>query len=173
MTEPVAQIADLDAYQSGDPQAVIDQATALVRAYCGWHVSPVATETITVDSDGGRVLLLPSLHVTGITSVTVDGVEQTDYSWSEAGYVTGCYWPVGPRSVVVTLTHGFADVPDVKSIILAIASRAQASPNGVIRAQAGQVSETYSQTSSNVAGGVSLMAHEMRILDLYRIPGRP
>lgn len=173
MTEPIVTTTDLDSYQSGAPQTVIDQATALVRAYCGWHVSPVVTETITVGSDGGRVLMLPSLHVTDITSVTVDGVAQTDYSWSEAGYVTGCYWPTGPRSVAVSLTHGFADAPDVASIILAVASRAQASPDGVVRVQAGQVSRTFSQTAFNVAGGVSLVAHEKAVLDLYRIPGRP
>lgn len=173
MTVPIVTITDLDSYQAGDPQTVIDQATALVQAYCGWHVAPVLTETITVDSDGGRVLMLPSLHVIDLTSVKIDGEDITGFVWSEAGYATRYWWPYGPRTVEVTMKHGFAEVPDVQSIILAVASRAQASPSGAVRAQAGQVSVTYSQTGYNVAGGVSLMAHEKSILDLYRIPGRP
>lgn len=173
---PLATVSDLSIYQAGDEQAAIDQATALVRAYCRWHVSPSLIETITVDSSDGPALMLPTLHITDVSAVTQAGVVlDPTYYTVHAGYLlraddSGCW--SGP--VTVSLTHGFPDVPlEVRAIILAVASRAQVSPDGVIRRQVGAVSESYSQTGFNVAGGVSLMQHEKDTLDLYKLPPRP
>lgn len=169
--------ADLTQYQAGDPQALIDQATAEVRRYCGWHIAPALTEPVTVDGSGGLFLSLPSLHVTNVTAVTEDGLlrDPSTYEWSEQGQLWAAYpWSGHFRGVTVDMTHGFSDVPeDVRAIVMAVASRAQLSPDGVVRRQVGAVSESYSQTGFNVAGGVSLMPHEKADLDSYRIRPRP
>lgn len=182
---PIVVTGDLELYQGGDAQSLINQATALVRRYCGWHVTPNVVETVTLDGSGNGTQILPSLRVTGITSVTYDGVllAASDYSWSPFGvieydtagpYFLSAYrWLNGTGKVVVTMNHGYVDAPDLAGVVMAIASRAQSSPNGVVRTQSGPFSETYSQTGLNVAGGVSMVDHEKDILDRYRLPPRP
>lgn len=174
MTEPIVTTGQLDAYLAGDPQAALDMATAAVRAYCGWHVAPSQVETVTVDADGHTVLL-PSLHVTAVSSVTVDDVllEAEAFDWSAAGILRLTASACGFRKVTVVMTHGYETVPEVAAIILAVSARAIASPSGVVRAQVGQISETYSQTGANQAGGVALLDAEMATLDRYKLPPRP
>lgn len=179
-TDALVTPADLAAYQGGDPQALLDQATALVRAWCGWHIAPVRTETITVSpAVPGYLLGLPSTYVTDVASVTDPGgtvlVADTDFTWSTAGYLVRLaapYWPQYWRGgVQVTLTHGYeATPPEVAAVIMAVASRAQKSPDGVTRAQEGLVVEAYSQTSPGAAGGVALLPHEKDQLRSYRVP---
>ena len=167
---------DLDAYLSGDSEKALAAAEAAVRAYCGWHVAPSKTETVTVDVDSPSVLL-PSLHVTAVSSVRAEGnpVGADRFEWSQ----TGILWlnARGFRRVEVEMTHGY-DVDStagvlLSSIVLATAARAKSSPSGLMRAQVGQVSETYSQTAHNQAGGVALLTSEKNLLAPYRLPSRP
>jgi hypothetical protein len=175
-TSPVI-VSDLANYQSGDPQTLIDQATALVRSYCGWHVSPSATDTVTVMGSGRPSILLPSLYVTAVTSVVENGTTLTtdDYVWDASGIIgrVDVPWTAPSNAVTVTFTHGYDQADDFAAVILAVASRAQASPDGVVRRQAGLVSETYSQTGAGTAGGVSLLPSEKETLRAYRIPRTP
>ena len=48
------------------PQWWVRAAQGAVRRYCGWHVAPSITETLRLDGYGGRVLTLPSKHITAI-----------------------------------------------------------------------------------------------------------
>ena len=166
---------DLDAYLSGDPNAALEAAEAAVRAYCGWHVAPVKAETVKVDATAG-IALVPSLRVVSVDSVTVNGVTASGYQWREHGVIRDLRGYCDGE-VLVSMTHGFdvdSPVAEVlRSTILAVAARAQVSPTGVVRAQVGQISETYSQTGSNQAGGVSLLDGEKAALDAYRLPPRP
>jgi len=171
---PVVTPADLALYQSGDVQTLLDQATALVRSYCGWHVAPSITETVSVAGSGVGSIALPSLWVTDVSAVVEDGTSllSTDFVWDPAGIVgrLGVPWTTPDKVVTVTFTHGHARAEDFEAVVMAIAARAEASPDGVVRRQVGLVSETYSQTSSNVAGGVSLLPHEKDALRAYRLP---
>lgn len=170
---PIALPTDLDNYQSGDQQTLIDQATAEVRRYCGWHITPSVTESVTVDGSGHTFVSLPSLHVTAVTAVTENGVllDSSSYEWSTIGQLWRPWpWTGHYRSVTASITHGFPDVPeDVRAVVLAVAARAKASPDGVTRRQTGAVSESYSQTGFNVAGGVSLLQHEKDALARYKL----
>ena len=166
---------DLDAYLSGDPAAALTAAEAAVRAFCRWHVAPVRPETVKVDVSAG-VAFLPSLHVVSVESVTVDGVAASGFQWLENGVILDLR---GHRDgeVEVSMTHGFAadstEGEVLRSTILAVAARAQASPSGVVRTQVGQISETYSQTGFNQAGGVSLLDSDKAALAPFRLPARP
>lgn len=61
-------------------------AQAAIRRYCGWHVAPSVTRTIRLDGHGGDSLLLPSKHVTALSSLKLDGVEHVqDARFGEAG----------------------------------------------------------------------------------------
>lgn len=115
--------------------AQVDAAVLSLQNLLGWHLAPVATETITFDHDGGRTLILPSRKV-----VTVDEVrdvsgdtpqEITGYRLSPAGFLTG-WWPCGTAVLEVDLTHGYDATPaDVFPAIAALA--AQLNADGTVR----------------------------------------
>jgi len=173
-TDPIVLVGDLESYQGGDAQSLIDQATALVRRYCGWHVTPERTETMTLDGSGGRSLRIPSLRVTGVSAVTNDGIAYTDddFAWSSVGTLTRAprtgIWVEGPRKVQVTVAHGYSqdDAADLASVIMARATRMQASPGSASRVQAGPFSEQYE-------AGSGFTSDELATLDRYRLPPRP
>lgn len=93
-------------------------ALAAARRYCGWIVTPPATETITVDGPGGRVLSLPSMHLTTVSAVVEDGVtlNVSDLRWSvDRATVykkSGACWTSAAGAITVTITHGFTTAPD-------------------------------------------------------------
>lgn len=103
-----------------DPIAVAAVGDA-IRTWCGWHIAPSATETITVDQRGRAVVALPSLHVTSVTEVTDrDGEPLTGWHWSTSGVMERAQgWPKGLGALKVTLTHGFTACPPV---VLAVAA---------------------------------------------------
>ena len=178
MSEPIVTTTDLDAYLSGDRQAALDAATAAVRAYCGWHVTPEVTETVTVDVEGCTVLL-PSLYVTDVTEVRAEGevVDAAGYEWSAAG-ILRVHAKRGFRTLEVTMTHGYAEAPDVAEVVLRAAARSTA-VNGSDGAafplksvQVGQVSEGYAVPTS-WAGGSALTDEDRAVLDRYKLPPRP
>lgn len=161
--------------------AVLTAASAVVRAYCGWHIYPKITEEITVNGSGSTVQGLPTLQVLDVTAVSSNGVvlDMAGIDWAPEGILewrTSIYYSPGyfvrkRRGVVVDLTHGFVVQPyDVTALVVAIAARALASPDGATREQTGQVSISYSQTSQNTAGGLVLLSHEQDQLRQYRIP---
>lgn len=114
-------IEDLAEYTSAEPYARIAAATAAARAYCGWHVTPVLSETLLLDGPGNRSLFLPSLRVVSIEKVeefdaSLDLLELSapfdpaapwvtlvpgEYEWSTWGQVdvigafAGATWPEG------------------------------------------------------------------------------
>ena len=91
-------------------------AQAAIRKYCGWHVAPSVTRTVRLDGHGGDSLLLPSKHVTALSSLKLDGVEHVqDARFSEAGslvLVNGATFPDLPGSVGATITDGCAGSAD-------------------------------------------------------------
>lgn len=87
-----------------------------IRRLCGWHIAPEITETLTLDSDGARTLMLPSLHVTDVTSVRdVTGSEPrelTGWRWSKNGMIElPAGFPRGFRAVEVDISHGYETCP--------------------------------------------------------------
>lgn len=104
----------------------INYATAALsaaRRYCGWAVTPPETVTLTVDGPGGRILSLPTLRLTTLSTVVEDGVSLTvaDLSVSaNCGQVvkkSGECWTDTPGGIVVTMTHGFTTAPDFDAAV--------------------------------------------------------
>lgn len=151
------------------------QAEALVAAFCRWHIAPSIDVTLTLDGSGTSMLVLPSLHVTAVGSVTVEGValEAGSYRWSEAGLlvrVAGRF-PCKPRSVEVAFTHGYDTMPaDVQAVIDAVAARVLSTPaTGVTQQAAGPFSL---RLAAGYDGGLGLLSSEQAILARYRRPPR-
>lgn len=171
----LASTTDLDNYLSGDQEAILDQASAAVRSYCGWHIAPVETDqTITVDGHGGSRLRLPTGKLIDVAEVRNDDalIPADQLWWSTFGWIErdpGC-WTTKPNGVTATITHGYDTVPDdIVEVVVSVAARAAASPTGATREQAGSVSFTWSTVAPGVAGGIGFLAHELAILDTYRL----
>lgn len=162
-------------------------ASARVRAYCGWHIATSVTEAFTVNGSGTFRQFLPSLFLTDVASVSDSGgvLDLTQLDWATEGYIEWAQYSPGfprsygfpgmfsrrPRGIVATVTHGYPLVPqDLVALVCTVVARQAASPSGVLREQAGQVSAAYSQVAPNVAGGITLLKNEMSDLDDYRIP---
>src|SRR5690349_17879952 len=105
-------MAELATSASATEEDRLNQAEAEVRGYCGWHVAPSVTEEVTVEGDGGSVLLLPSLRVTAVASVIdEDGNAVTDWKVRRNGVLRRAGgWRCGVE-YTVTLTHGYDQPP--------------------------------------------------------------
>lgn len=122
--------------------AVVSAAAQSVRGRCGWHIAPEIIQELTLDHDGSRSLLLPSLHVTAVASVEdvrgPDPVVLTGWSWSRTGILRGSF-PAGLGALRVTLTHGYAKCPT--ELLPAIAD--EASGGRVRQESLGSAAFTY------------------------------
>lgn len=195
VVNPFASPADLTDYLSGDPSYFLEVATALVVAYCRWHIYPVITETITIDGSGRPIQPLPSLRVIDIQDVVNDGwvVDMKCVHWSRSGWmerspVPGYYtytgdamdvfgdfiyrhWSAKPQSVTLTITHGYTVLPaEVKNTVLAIAARASLLPASVVSSEtAGPFARKLVMHPDGSVGGVALIDSDREALARYRI----
>ncbi|MFD4438990.1 hypothetical protein ACFWPK_04330 [Nocardia sp. NPDC058519] len=177
MTMPLlATSTDLTKYKDGDVDQALEVATSLIRKHCGWHIAPSITATVTVDPTHHPILMLPTTHLTAVATVTELGelVPAEDYDWSELGHLTRLCgrWGWRPRSVMVTMTHGYAEVPpEVMSVALGIATRME-TPAGTVRAQGAGVYNVQMATNPDGSvGGLSLNFEERAVLTRYRLEG--
>ena len=93
----------------------IAAASEIIEDYAG----PFESRTVEYTADGGSSVALP-YRVTAVTTVTVDGVETTDYTVNlSAGIVYGPF-SRGRQNVVVEFTTGFDDIP--ASVVFAASS---------------------------------------------------
>jgi hypothetical protein len=169
------RLAGFTAEQQADAAAA---ASATVRNYCRWHIAPSITDVLTLDGTGAMVLPLPSLHVTDVAEVTEVGTVITDYEWSARGLLrrSGGLWPACWRSVVVTLTHGYEDIPeDVAVVAYAVARQSLTNPAGIRQETIRSYSVTYSGAGVGESAGLGspVGAAGAVLLDRYRIPNAP
>jgi hypothetical protein len=180
---PIVTAAEVSTATKGqvaanDPRLglLIKGASAGVRRYCGWHVTPNLSETLVMDGSGGDVQTLKTLHLTAVASVTEKGrtaplVEDVDFEWSELGSLRRLngFWTFAYRGVTATITHGFDDADDVKQVVIQVVTVALSSPLGATREQAGALSVSWATTAPGVAGGMALLQRDLAVLDRYRI----
>lgn len=154
------------------------RASARIRAYCRWHVSPSITETITLDGSGQQFLMLPSLYVTDVATVTEDGtvLASDQYEWSVSGQMFRVpRWSGHFRSVEVEFTHGYSVAPEgLRDVCITVAKRLPIEESSVSQESAGGVSRVY---AGLLAGQASLAeaftAAERLALDEFRLSTRP
>lgn len=180
----LATQGDLTAYNAGDQSQALEAADAMVRTYCGWHIAPSRTETVTIPNWWWTArLLLPTLYLTALSSVTVNGavIDLTTVGFTSSGVVswlpTSTVWVnAGLGDAVFVMTHGYASTPpDVLQVVLSLAARGiSTSADGGLVArsrQVGQVSVSYSSVSSSIEG--MFLPAEVATLRQYRIPALP
>lgn len=123
-------LVDASTLGTGAPsQDDLDTMADDIRAYCGWHIAPVVTETITLDSDGQEALVLPTLKLQDVTAVRYwDGTTmaplggwnaRTGWSTERCSIYRAGGFPRGRRAIEVDIVHGYANVPPalVKGIL--------------------------------------------------------
>jgi hypothetical protein len=153
-TPPLLSPEDLAAFQASDPNWFLNAAGETIRNFCQWHIFPniPVTQTVPVQPDG--TIMLPSLYVTGVESVSINGLplDPTSYQWQQAGYIHHCQqqffpWPLWPlqsdapfheypsalsQYADVTYTHGYPQIPaQVAAVGMELANRAMELPSGV------------------------------------------
>ena len=148
---------DLQSFQASDPEWFLAAAGETVRwSICQWHIAPSVTvvEEVPIQPDG--TIMLPSLHVTDVEAVTIDGLllDPQVYRWNQSGFIRRYHhkyfqWPLWPlnseqafreypspvaRFAKVTYTHGYAVLPPAVSIVaMELANRAMELPSGVAK----------------------------------------
>lgn len=143
-----------------------------IRRYCGWHVAPVVTETLRVDGTGSSNVILPTLQMTELISVTVQGraVDLERVHWSNAGMLRLPFAvPNEYGALEVQLKHGFENASHIGALVADIKKRAEVMPAGITRKRVGDVSVDYASVDQS---GLKLFASERSMLDPYRLEGR-
>lgn len=183
-----ADVALLGAYIGDDIEeddlrgvAALEGATQLIRKYCDSEITIVEDDVVYLDGSGIDELVLPDREVTGVSEVILDydlddpttlvaSGEGTasEYTFTARGVLIrrGGVWPIRRKSIQVTYTHGFEEVPaDIKIVTVAVASRAYT--------QDGANQESVGSYSASFAGqpGV-LTADEKRMLGRYKTARR-
>lgn len=134
-------------------------AVASVRAYCGWHIAPEVTETLTVDGSGTSVQMLPTLRLVDLISITNAGAVVADPEWSTSGMVRGC-WTSRFRGVVAEMRHGYEEWP---SDLVAVIAEMVASGG---QARVSQVTSRSHQVSFELDDAAE---RQRQTLDRYRL----
>jgi hypothetical protein len=152
------------------PQFWLDAATASVRRYCEWHITPSITESMVLDGTGSRELLIPSGLVLDVMQCTNAGQDVTDQvEWSEKGVLTlRTGWTDRSRGIRLLVLHGYEEAPDVAGVIASVASRAAMNPSGALTSQ-----RAGTQGFNMVAGSIPLMEAEKDQLAPYRLTWGP
>lgn len=169
--------------------ALLADASALVRAYTGQDFTTASSQTVTLRAQAG-VIRLPQRPVTAVASVVAIGIDGTpdvplvDWWWDgldqirlgEGNYVINLpevWWDDEdgyPGTFSVTYSHGYANVPaDVVAVVCGMVLRTITAPTMA----GGIVSETigpYSYRLDSAGAGTSVALGEMdrRALSRYR-----
>lgn len=188
MAEPTT--ADVETYTGGrlvdgddDTALFLASALAAARKYCGWHVTPVKTgDVVKVDGPGRPVLMLPTLKLVALTAVTEDGISLNiaDLDVSAIGQVRKKsaltsiwplrhWWSSNYGAIIVTMTHGFADVPDWNMAVLSMVDQMSLSIGG--GGSGNLIDKTVDDVTlrwSNKAP-VTALGEATHLLDKYRL----
>lgn len=167
-----------------DPLAV-----AVMVAYCGWDPTILLTDAVaTLDGTGASILGLPTLHLTGVSSVAVTdgwgnattylaadvpatvGPGSANVGWSDNGCLVwrACgVWPEGQGNIVVTYSGGYDDIPeDLTAALNSVGKRTGSALLGASSRRMGTAGVTF---GTAISAGDLLMVEKM-VFDRYRIP---
>ena len=174
---PLADLADLEKHlqttftTTGDQDQAnqaLELASGAVRAYCGWDISRTR-EIIEAYGEGSTVLTIPTLYLQGVTSITLDGVDldMATVVWTVKGQI---YRDAGWARFSVAhldIDHGYDIIPDyIRMVVLDVAGRQLQNPEGLVSATVGEVSRTWSNSSTATA---TLSTLHQNLLDRYRV----
>lgn len=172
---------------SGDERiaAEIKTASLAIRNYCGWHVYPSETCSMTerLFHGDGRVkrvgpdlmIQIPARFITAVSSVTVDDKKCEAIDFETNGTVYAFDVPPMHRKsvVIVEYTAGLSDelMDSIKELAAHRVTHALVSSNGVTSEAAGGVSITYNANWVNSARASALPDDNKEVLAPYKVRG--
>jgi hypothetical protein len=110
-------------------QALLQMASATMRAYCDQTLSIVVDDEITLYPTASTFLSLPERPVTAVSEVLVGGVATTDFYIVPRGIRSGTVASPGSAwtsGATVTYSHGYAETETEFSVFRAICIEAAA-----------------------------------------------
>lgn len=161
---------------TGQAQIILDAVSDEIRDTLGWAVTQETGVTATLDGPGDEKLLLPTLHLTAVSSVVEDDKTLTaeDYLLYERGYLRrvvngfGIDWTDRLQGVTVVFDHGYASdsLPGVfKMVTMEYAAKVCGNPAAIPHTRTvGRVSVSYTDIRS------MLPPIDDARLDYYRLP---
>lgn len=165
---------DLDLYKA---TMLIECATSIVQEHAGGQrIVQVLGDTAELLGDTGSWLDLPQLPVSGVTSVTLDGVAVaegrtcgcwnrpgTSRLWRDKGWATT---PGVPSTVNVVYDHGYpAGVQDLqfaRSAVLGLLRSVYGNPTGLTRLQIDDYAEAYEALAARMEASPHLQRALLR-----------
>ena len=155
----------LPVIDEGQAAVKIAEAESTVRGTLEQNIDAVTGDTIGLVGNGRRVINLPEMPVTLVSSVTVDAdlLDAAVWRVNRYGILTG-WWPLD-ADITVVYDHGYAEVPEqVKAVCLQVAGRAYVHAHTSVAAESlGDRSVTYDKDRT----GQALTAHERQRLARY------
>ena len=162
----------------------IKAATAAIRNYCGWHLYPELPCKVSMTFfdrrvavvKNGLLLQLSSKFVTGITSITINGEECSEYTLDPNGLLKVYDAPACCKEstpIIVEYTAGLPeDLMDaIKELTAHRVSHAVSSSYGVTSEAAGGVSITYNAGWAANTRSTNLPDDNKEVLAPYRLGG--
>lgn len=162
---------DVGEFDTDAANLAVAGASGMIRSHCGWDISQTTVTDEVLDGPGKRNLWLPTLRLTAVASVAVNGdvlTVGTQYDWTRYGKLIhrGC-WPCTARSITITYTHGWATLPDeVKTAALILAGVFYDNPD-----MAASMSEAWGpfNQSRSYSGGGDLPPMIAAMLGRYKL----
>ena len=138
---PLLNDDDFADFSSLDQEWFLAAAGETIRNYLGWHLAPSLTETKFCSMTGDGTILVPTMYLTGVTSVTppwpgATAISSDAYTWNQSGLIyfkpysygfaptpaSADLWPIDTvrlfdayrkhnRHMSVEFTHGYAKLP--------------------------------------------------------------
>jgi hypothetical protein len=201
VTSPAGELTpeDVDSYTSGrlaasDPETarMLSATLSAARREMGWHVSPVITDTLTLNGPhsgvwgygayGGsaRRLVLPTQKIVSLTSIVENGVTldlskiviSAQDAWNRNCEILirhcGC-WTLCPSGIVITMDHGYTpdEAADWRQAILALVD--QMSEMAILGHSGSSLQSKTVDDATYKWNPVSLLPSVSTILDKYRL----
>lgn len=160
----------LDA-DADETKRLLSAGLAAARRFCGWHVTYIDGDEVTLDGPGSGLLVLPTLRLMELTSVVENGAEldvTNDLHVSPRGLVrkrSGARWSADFGSVVVTMSHGFDDPSDFNTAVLSFIDRSSLAAAG----GRAKVVGPFQYDAEAMAAGSAFSVVERSLLELYRL----
>ena len=163
--------------------AEITAACASIRNFVGWHLypsEPCEFDTLILDRRitpvGCDLLIqLPARVVSSVTSVTIDGVEYTDFHADQNGLLRVFDVPHQDRRALVEViyTAGLTDdmAAAIKELIAHRVTHSLAVPSGITSEASGGVSVTYNANWINNSRATALAGNDKELLIPYKVQG--
>lgn len=156
----------LDEGETEQVKQAITRVSNAIRSRTGRSFGAVkAGVTIRCQADWRGVITLSSLPVHEVSAVTdIDGFPPPGWHWDGLAEIYGL---ASNQVIDVTISHGYADIPDdIRDVAIGATARLAVNPTGVRQETVGAISVTY-PAAGGTAGSVAFSDEEADILGRF------